>query len=84
MISIVNNNDYWAYGKLKRQEYNTLEGKLCSDIYHVYGTDLGSIIHYITITINIIALHYNYRCFDNVMNYITFTSQSNTITLQLL
>ena len=49
-----------------------------------WGQLLINVIHCITITINIIALHYNYRGFDNVMDYIAITSQSNAITFQLL
>ena len=40
-----------------------------------------NVMHYITITFKIIALHYNYmyRCSDNVMHYITIICQSNAL-----
>ena len=46
-----------------------------------WGQLLLNVMHYITITFKIIALHYdyNYRGFDNVMHYITITSQSNAL-----
>ena len=36
-------------------------------------------MHYITITYKIIALHYNYKGFDNVMHNITIISRSNAL-----
>ena len=50
--------------------------------YHqTWGQLLLNVMHYITITFKIIALHYdyNYRGFDNVMHYITITSKSNAL-----
>ena len=46
-----------------------------------WGQLLQNVMHYITITLKTIALHYdyNYRGFDNVMHYITITSQSNAL-----
>ena len=44
----------------------------------------GQLLINVTMTIKSIALHYNYRGFDNVMDYITITFQSNAITFQLL
>ena len=46
-----------------------------------WGQLLLNVMHYITNTFKIIALHYdyNYRGFDNVMHYITITSQSNAL-----
>ena len=51
-------------------------GFLVSRLKQTWGQLLWNVIHYITITLKLVALYYsyNYPVFENVMNYITITS----------
>ena len=61
---------------IKHYVPNSLPLTVNSHHVQTWGQLLWNVMHYITITFQIIALYYNYNypVFENVMNYITITS----------